>query len=307
MKFKQKSFRKYPDSLDKITGNFFLGLKLSDLKSSIKKISDQDSWNDGEAFLPNKIGRYSTINADGKEIVRRDLAKEIVTQAFYYTRYEFHGRNNRVEIEDMAWRSYSRYPRETLPAQNVHVNCIETDGEKNLVIAFNNNEDKDLLLHKLNLALEIFGSTLDCHIQAQDGLVQLPQTVSFVNWEILRSGSLSQQDLRNKIKQTISKKLSKTVRPVIEKRLDKITSYAHSEVVLGIGGYKGYVIYHFPQKSISVLESDRPNNATYIFDYKLWKSLSQMTKTEIINGGLAQQRLIHDRNWETAIDRILAP
>ena len=307
MKFKQKSFRKYPESLERITGTFYLGMKLSDLGSSIKKVSDRDSWENGEAFLPNKIGRYSKINADGKEIVRRDLNKESVTRAFFYTRSEFHGRDNRVEVQDIAWRTYLRYPRENLPAQNVHLTCVETEGEKHLVIDFNNSEDKNLLLHKLNLALEIFGSTLDCHIAAKDGLVQLPPKISFVKWEVLRSGSLPKHELKEKIKQTISKKLSKTVKPVIEKRLDKITSYDHSEVVVGIGGYKGYVIYHFPQKSISVLESDSPNNATYIFDYSSWEVLSQKTKTEIISGSLARQRLIHDQNWELAIDRLLAP
>jgi len=306
MKFKQKSFRKIPDSLAHFSDKFLLGKKLSEITSDqLIKISDRDNWSNGDSFLPNKIGKFSRINADGKEIVRRDKPKESVTREFYYTRYEFHGRDNRVEVEDVAWRTYQRYPRETIPAQNVHINCIENQNEFFLLIECDNQEDQSLFLHKLNLALEIFGSELEIHVAAMDGFVQLPQTFEIVKWEILRSGTYSQEELKEKIKQTISPKLSRTIKPVIEKRLDKIASYQHTGVVIGIGGYKGYVIYHFPQKGISVLESDSPNNATYVFNHTSWEELSKKTKTEIINSNLAIRRIIHDPNWEQNIDILL--
>lgn len=306
MKFKQKSFRKIPESLANFSGKFLLGKKLSEMSSdNLIKISDRNSWNNGDSFLPNKIGRFSKINADGKEIVRRDKPKESVTREFYYTRYEFHGRDNRVEVEDVAWRTYQRYPRETTTAPNVHINCIENLNEIFLLIECDNQEDPSLFLHKLNLALEIFGSELEIHVAAKDGFVQLPQTFEIVKWEILRSGTYSQEELKEKIKQTISPKLSKTVKPIIEKRLDKISSYQHTGVVIGIGGYKGYVIYHFPQKGISVLESDSPNNATYVFNHTNWEELSRKTKTEIISSSLAIRRIIHDPSWEKNIDILL--
>ena len=306
MKFKQKSFRKVPDSLASITGKFLLGKKLSDLSSDyLKKISDQTTWEDGESFLPNKIGKFSRINADGKEIVRRDKPKETITRAFYYTRSEFRGRDNRVEVEDFTWRTYERYPRETIPAQNVHINCIKNQDEKFLLIECDSQEDPSLFLHKLNLALEIFGSELEFHVAAKDGFVQLPRTFKVVNWLILPAGTYTKEELKEKIKQTVSTKLSKTVKPVIEKRLDKIASYEHTGIVIGIGGYKGYVIYHFPQKGISVLESDSPNNATYVFNHANWEQLSKNTKTEIINSNLAITRIIHDPNWDQQIDNLL--
>lgn len=306
MKFKQKSFRKIPDVLSNISGKFLLGKKLNDLTPDhLKKISDQTNWNNSDSFLPNKIGKFSRVNADGKEIIRRDKPKEQVTRAFYYTRYEFRGRDNRVEVEDIAWRTYERYPRETIPAQNVHIYCIESQNEKFLLIECDTQEDSSLLLHKLNLALEIFGSELEFHIAAKDGFVQLPQTFKVVNWLILPAGTYSQEELKEKIKQTISTKLSKTIKPVIEKRLNKIASYQHTGIVIGVGGYKGYVIYHFPQKKISVLESDSPNNATYVFNHANWEELSKKTKTEIIHSNLAIRRIIHDPSWDQQIDILL--
>lgn len=306
MKFKQKSFRKVPDNIGNISGKFLLGVKISNLTSDyVQKISDQVTWDNADSFLPNKIGKFSRVNADGKEIIRRDKSKESVTRAFFYTRYEFHGRDNKVEVEGIAWRTYQRYPRETIPAQNIHIHCIENQDEKFLIIECDNQEGSSLLLHKLNLALEIFGSELEFHIAAKDGFVQLPQTFKIVNWLILPTGTYTKEELKEKIKQTISTKLSKTLKPLIEKRLDKITSYQHEGIVIGIGGYKGYVIYHFPQKEISVLESDSPNNATYVFNHTSWEELSRKTKTEIINSNLAIRRIIHDTNWEQQIDLLL--
>lgn len=306
MKFKQKSFRKIPDSLANISGKFLLGKKLDDLTVDyIEKISDQTTWENADSFLPNKIGKFSRINADGKEVIRRDQPKESITRAFYYTRSEFHGKDNRVEVEDMAWRTYQRYPRDTIPAQSVHINCIENQNEKFLLIECDSQEDPSLFLHKLNLALEIFGSELEFHIAAKDGFVQLPHTFKVVSWLILPAGNYTKEELKEKIKQTISTKLSRTVKPVIEKRLDKIASYEYTGIVIGIGGYKGYVIYHFPQKGLSVLESDSPNNATYVFNHTSWEELSRKTKTEIINSNLAIRRIIHDTNWDQQIDVLL--
>ena len=71
MKFKQKSFRKIPDSLSQFGKDFLLGVKLSVLEDKqIEKIADKLSWEDGDSFLPNKIGRFSKRNADGTEIIR---------------------------------------------------------------------------------------------------------------------------------------------------------------------------------------------------------------------------------------------
>ena len=59
MKFKQKSFRKIPDSLSQFGKDFLLGVKLSVLEDKqIEKIADKLSWEDGDSFLPNKIGRF---------------------------------------------------------------------------------------------------------------------------------------------------------------------------------------------------------------------------------------------------------
>jgi hypothetical protein len=53
-----------------------------------------------------------------------------------------------------------------------------------------------------------------------------------------------------------------------------------------------------------VVESAHYGNATYIFGED-WARLSQMTKAEIIEGGLHRERIIHREGWEGEMRRVL--
>lgn len=307
MQYKQKSFRKIPANFLQLTDKFLIAKKLSDFaESDLARILDDFSWKDATEFLPNKNGKHSTINADGKTILRRDLPKEVIFREYKYKRLEFHGRDNRVEVDDSTWRSFERIFREQLPAPSVPIKCIVNNDEKLLMIECDSKDSEQLLLHKLNLALEVFKSEFEIHISAKDGFVKIPTKFEVVNWMILPSGEKTQEEIISLINSTISPKLKKTERPVIEKRLAKISSYPADAMAIGLGGYKGYIIYHFRQKGISVLESDNVNNATYVFDFKKWQELSQLSKTEIIEEGLAEQRIIHNQEWESNIDKLLS-
>ena len=70
MKFKQKSFRKIPNILAHLKGQFLLGIQITQLSSvQIEKISDRSTWDNGDSFLPNRVGKFSRVNADGKDDV----------------------------------------------------------------------------------------------------------------------------------------------------------------------------------------------------------------------------------------------
>ena len=305
MKFKQKSFRKIPDSLSQFGKDFLLGVKLSVLEDKqIEKIADKLSWEDGDSFLPNKIGRFSKRNADGTEIIRKDLPKEKVTRSFWTTRSQFDGRDSRTTVSDFVTRTYERYPRKTIPAQNIPTLCIENNKKLYFFIKIYPTDSDELFIHKVNLALEVFGSELDIHIPAKDGFVALPVKMRFVNWIILPKGT--KLEMEEAIRQSLSPKLKPSIRPVIEKRMSEIHNFGPDEVVLGFGGYKGYVVYNFPSKGISVLESDNPNNATYVFEHSKWKDLSKLSKTEILANHLFKERIIHDQSWKVQVNKLLA-
>lgn len=307
MKFKQKSFRKIPKSFSQLTGKYLIGKKLGDFtEDKLMKISDRVSWEGGEAFLPSKIGKTSKINADGKVIIRRDLPKQMASQELKYTRFEFDGPDSRREVDESTWRTYQRFVRERLPAPNVLVKCITSNNEEFLMIECDSADSDELLLHKLNLALEVFESEFELHVSAKNGFVKIPSKFKFVHWEILPSGEKTQEEVISLIKSTISSDIKKTIKPIVEKRLATIANYEPDEIAIGVGGYKGYIVYNFPEKSISVLECDNVNNATYVFDIDNWKELSKLSKTEIIESNLAKRRIIHDPSWESAISELLS-
>jgi len=304
MKFKQKSFRKVPSSLSQFGRDFLLGIKLSALKTDrILSISDKEEWLHGESFLPNKVGRFSIRNADGRELVRRDLPKEKVTRSFWTTKSQFDGRDSRTTVSDFVTRTYERYPRELIQAQNIAVLVLEHESEKYFFIKMDPLDSDDIFLHKVNLALELFGSELDIHVAAQDGFVALPAKVRFVDWIILPKGT--KLEIEEAIKKSLSPKLKASIRPVVERRMSIINNYEPDEIAVGFGGYKGYVVYNFPKKGLSVLESENPNNATYVFELKKWEDLSKLSKTEIISENLYLNRIIHDESWKAHVHKIL--
>lgn len=306
MKYKQKFFRKIPANFLQLTDKFLIAKKLSDFtEKDLARVLDGFSWEDATKFLPNKNGKYSTINAEGSTVLRRDLPKEVVSREYKYKRSELHG-PDRVEVDGSTWRSFERIFQEQQPAPSIPIKCIINNDEKLLIIECDSKDSEQLLLHKLNLALEVFKSEFEIHISAKDGFVRIPTKFEVVNWMILPSGEKTQEEIISLINSTISPKLKKTERPVIEKRLAKISSYPADAMAIGLGGYKGYIIYHFREKGISVLESDNVNNATYVFDFKKWQELSQLSKTEIIEEGLAEQRIIHNQEWESNIDKLLS-
>ena len=110
MFFKQKRFRKIPSAILSIQNEFYIGIDSSKLseKDLIKIGLTQDFLPlvEGIDFLPSKIGKFSTINADGLVVVRKDLPKEKFYQESAYTWKEWHGKE---QVEFSGTRSQERF------------------------------------------------------------------------------------------------------------------------------------------------------------------------------------------------------
>lgn len=304
MFFKQKRFRKIPSAILSIQNEFYIGIDSSKLseKDLIKIGLTQDFLPlvEGIDFLPSKIGKFSTINADGLVVVRKDLPKEKFYQESAYTWKEWHGKEQ-VEFSGTRSQERFRYQRERLAAPNIKVTTIKI--ENSIWLLFKCAPNEENLLHKLNLALELFGE-FSLALDAKDGPIVLPAKVKFVEWLILKSGTLTDQEIKEKIEQTISKKMKKTLRPVILQRLEHIRCKGPEEIAIGSAGYQGYVVYNFFKLGISILESEYPDNATYVFDSSKWEDLSKLSKTEILKENLAKDRIFHNKDWSINIDQL---
>lgn len=303
MKFNRKYYLKFPkDLFEGFEKKVFIGKRKIDVSDELLlSICDNIDFTENKevSFLPKKVGRFSKFNADGKEIVRRDLPKEYVSVMRYYTRWEFHGRDNRVEVEDYYYHTYKRYPRECKDAPNVLVNYIEGC----FVVELDPQDDESLNLHKLNLMIELFGFEMSIFDFVNDAMIE---RIKPLRWEILPAGKYTSEELLNRIKNSMPTKMKKTVKLIIEKRLEKISSFStYKEVYCGLAGYMGYIVFIFENKNIAVLECDKQNNATYIFDIDNWKELSQKSKTEILRENLAKKRIIHNKSWFKEIENLL--
>jgi len=85
---------------------------------------------------------------------------------------------------------------------------------------------------------------------------------------------------------------------VIHNRHVYIAGYIPDFLAYGDQGFWGYVVYDFTDKDIFVFESNRPDNATYIFR-GIWKEASKLTKAEILGNNL--QTVCPIRPMETDI------
>lgn len=304
MLFKQKRFRKIPSAISSIQNEFYIGIDSSKLSEklllNLGLTPDFLPLVQGIDFLPCKIGKFSTINADGLVVLRKDLAKERFYQEFSYTWKEWHGKEQ-VEVSGTRSQERFRFQRERLAAPNIRITTIKIENSIWLLIKCTPNEDT--LLHKLNLALELFGE-FSLALDAKNGPIILPSKVKFVEWLILKSEILTEKEIKEKIEQTISIKIKKTLRPVILQRLEYIRSKGPDEIAIGSAGYQGYVVYNFFKKGMSILESEYPDNATYVFESNKWENLSKLSKTEILKDKLAKERIFHNKDWSINIDQL---
>src|SRR5699024_11054250 len=81
------------------------------------------------------------------------------------------------------------------------------------------------------------------------------------------------------------KKVPPAKQPVIKHRLETITQYTPTQIVLGKAGFDGYMVFCWEDKDLYILEHPNYGNATYVFRED-WKRYSNLTKREIINGDL---------------------
>mgnify|MGYP001573153428 FL=1 len=163
-----------------------------------------------------------------------------------------------------------------------------------------NEKNKELLLHVINLYLEIFG---ECQFFT-DGLETIMRTpIIRLNWEVLPKGEMPWEQFKKRIEPLI-KHAPKGNQPILEYRLETINTFGPDFRAIGRGGFHGYIIHGFSGKNLFVLESIYYGNATYVFDEK-WEDLSKRTKAEILSEKLQKERIIHSERWKNKVINLM--
>lgn len=110
MQIRGKSIRNLSKYIPQI-GNgkpFRIGINVSGLESKLEELGFQLPLEAGTSILPAAIGKVSGFNAQGRDIIRKDLEKVTNSRMIYTTTYDWHGNPH----SGLQYRDYESYPRE---------------------------------------------------------------------------------------------------------------------------------------------------------------------------------------------------
>lgn len=305
MKINQKRIRNLERHLPETFQNRRINIGLTDLQKFDAKliaIGFTTDLNIGETVLPSVVGPVTRFNAEGKNIIRRDLPKETVYRQIEWHWTERHG-DREVEQSDFRYVHYERYPRDFVPPPSVELQIV-ADSQDNKLLAAGAFDyaamNHQAIIHSINVVLEIFG---ECEILTENLQPIAPLAARRLNWEILPSGKHPWERIKKSVA-PIVERAKKGNQGVILRRLEFMHRALPELRAQGRGGFNGYIVFGFPRKNLFVLESLYYGNATYVFREN-WESLSQLTKAEILSGNLQAARIIHQPGWEKEVRRLL--
>lgn len=255
------------------------------------------------AVLPaSNCGPICRFNAEGKNLIRRDLPKETAYRQIEWTWNEWHGKES-VEKTGIKDVPYQRYPREFVPPPAIELAFVQSIDGSNLIICPAMHMDlanSTPLVHAVNVLLEIFGEC-SAFTEGLDAIVRAP--ITRLNWDFLPPGNHPWPHLQTALTPMLNR-LTVNKKKVVSWRFKTINSYIPDFVATGRAGFTGYVVFGFTAKNLYICESMHTGNATYVFADD-WAALSQMTKAEILNAALHEDRIIHREGWVHKIHDLL--
>ena len=263
----------------------------------LEKIGFSKNSSEGETILPIPVGNISSFNAEGKEKIRKDLPMETHYSQIEWSWKQWDGYGQTKEVTEIRDRPYERYPREFIEPPSVELKFVK---KKIVSPVFSYPKDKSLIIHTINLFLEIFG---ECEI-LNDNLEEIIKTPGkTLRWVVLPQGEMPWQKIKKEL-EPVLKRANSSEKAVFRDRSDVINSYKPDFGAYGLAGFSGYVIFGFKEKNLYICESMWHGNAIYVFQED-WRELSKKTKAEILRGGLQKERIIHYQDWKDRIDDLL--
>lgn len=267
-------------------------------------------------FLPEQkpapeVGRFSKINSNGKEIVRKDLPKTTKTYSVEVPNFGDWSKGS----HDVEW-DREVYRREIFPPKNRTLTMqllVEEQSEtgRSFILKFGISGElnrKDTSLYQNTFRSDLFFNLNLLQECARDvdvfkttaSVEEYLQSVN-VSWEILPPGS---RDV------VVSRILSsfrnpnQELRQKVLHRYNLLASLNPIAFIRGIGGFHRYFGAKFANDLI-VFENLHQGNAIYVM-YENWETLSKMSRTELLqHRELGFNRIIHQNDWESKLIRLI--
>lgn len=310
----KKNLRKIPDSINQklrtvkskemVVGCAVKFKSANLLKGNLKHLGI--SLTDKGLNLPASIippadqGKYSDKNANGLEVIRKDLPKEK-----HYNTVESPNWGDDYKGTHTVNLPYEKYPREFIPPRELEIimrcNNIRPN-QSEYIIAFKVNEVLDRtrknfktrLFENLNLLQENVGT---CGVESADMTLDQYEKTLHVFWEILPPGTREET-----IKRAFKGKLP-TIdeEKVAGERYDFFMSLKPKSFVFGSSGFRRY-FGALIQDDLVVFENIEYGNAVYIL-YDNWQELSKRSRIDLLTGkyGKNFERIIHKSGWKKEV------
>lgn len=261
---------------------------------SLRTLGYDSNPTEGESLIPSAVGPVSTFNANGREIVRRDLPKVSQSRMVWSTWNDWHGNPH----SGMQIRSQQVYQKELVPPPEEYLTVMQAESGPVVAsrILSKATDDDEKIIHVINLFLELFGNL---EITSVDLKSAKSLVVKRLNWRVLPPGEFPFERAKKELAEYLER-VEENVRPVVQSRIRSVTQYKPDFVAVGVGGFREYVVFGFQSKGIYVLESPTLGNATYVFKNN-WAEVSALSKKEILDGALHEARLIHNNRWTGAL------
>lgn len=289
-----------------VSANSLIRIGVSDIirfSDKIREIGFPSEIDPGQTVLPKAIGPVSRRNSEGTLIIHKDKEQETCHRMIEWTYNQWAGRGQTIEVTESTAVPYRRYPRTVLPPQSVELTVSNSDKGELVILSPEIEfcqQNQDLIIHVVNLFLEIFG---ECQtFDVENNPIAVPPIVK-LNWEVLPKGKMPWQERKKQIMEFIRRARGAN-KQVIEKRLETINRHEPDFTAIGSAGFSGYIVHGFKDKNLYILESVYTNNATYVLEDN-WESISKLTKAEILNNNLHKYRVIHSKSWYERMDIIL--
>jgi hypothetical protein len=318
----QKSFRRTPPEVEQKITTF---KSKSIVVGCATKLSENDvrdgvyghlgiSWDKGKLSFPDSVvpdpswGRYSESNANGHEIVRRDLPMTTKTYSFDAPNYGDWSNGS----HEVSWNK-AVYQREFVPpAENeIGIELVGEEGngaDKVYVFRFAIDQPltigakgyKDDLFRLLNLLQENVGAA---DVFPSDAKLEDYLRTIYVNWEILPPGERDKNIA--KIRASVSRTDEETLKRIAD-RYDFFEKMKPEALIQGNGGFKRYFGAKFSDELVAFENMDY-GNAVYVMREN-WKEASKRTKQELLASGREGKdffRVIHGKGWKKQVRSII--
>jgi hypothetical protein len=255
--------------------------------------------------LPQQaMGKYSTRNVDGWEVVRRDLP--MITKTYYWETPNFgdastYGTHSHYQDREVYQREFHE-PR----GYRISVSKLKEASAPNGPAAYRFTLDHQLdqssplydseLLFMLNLLQENTGAV---GVYASDASREDYLGTLHLDWEVFPPGT--QAEL---VKLLTPSRHSAAEVTTIAARVAMFSRLKPRAFLKGSGSLNSYVGAQFADDLV-VFENVRYGNALYIL-YDNWEDISHRSRLDLLKGTDARfDRIVHKPGWEDTFDLIM--